>query len=123
MHLSQHTIAVLKQLAKINLGIVIVPGTVLSTWTPEIIAEATVAETFSQEARMFNIHRRGSFFTDPIYEFGSDHVRIVESDGSAETLYPYAHLSLMTPPKARKLHALQGEKKISLRIGEAHGPP
>src|ERR1035441_7585555 len=90
MKISQQTIAILKQFAAINPGIVISAGSSITTRSDEIAAEATVPELFPTEVRLPNIHefvRLLSLFKEAVCEFDEDHVRIVEPDGTAETLY------------------------------------
>jgi hypothetical protein len=90
MNISQQTIALLKQFAIIKPGIVISPGNSINTRSDDIVAEATVPETFPVEVRLPDIHefvRLLSLFKEPVCEFDEEHVRIVESDGTAETLY------------------------------------
>src|ERR1022692_1753550 len=90
MTISQQTIALLKQFAAIKPGIVISPGNSINTRSDDIVAEATVPETFPVEVRLPDIHefvRLLSLFKEPVCEFDEEHVRIVESDGTAETQY------------------------------------
>src|ERR1017187_381211 len=90
MKISQQAIALLKQFAAINPGIVISPGSSMTTRSDEIAAEATVPEAFPIEVRLPNIHEFVwllSLFKEPVCEFDENHVRIVESDGTAETQY------------------------------------
>ena len=56
MNISQQTIALLKQFAIIKPGIVISPGNSINTRSDDIVAEATVPETFPVEVRLPDIH-------------------------------------------------------------------
>ena len=122
MKLSQRTIALLKQFAAINPGLVISPGNVIISRTPDLVVEVTVPETFHHEVRIFNIHeflRAVALFRDPIYEFGTDHVRITESDGTAQTVYTYAKSGSILSVHTLKKKPLAVEQ-ISLIIGPEH---
>src|ERR1039457_7045110 len=56
MNISQQTIALLKPFAIIKPGIVISPGNSINTRSDDVVAEATVLETFPIEVRLPDIH-------------------------------------------------------------------
>lgn len=122
MKISQQTIALLKQFAAINPGLVISPGNVIISRTPDLVAEVTVPETFPHEVRISNINeflRAVALFRDPIYDFCTDHVRITESDGTAQTVYTYAKSGSILSVHTLKKKPLSVEQ-ISLIIGPEH---
>jgi hypothetical protein len=119
MTISQQTIALLKQFAAIKPGIVISPGNSINTRSDDIVAEATVPETFPIEVRLPDIHefvRLLSLFKEPVCEFDEDHVRIVESDGTVETLYALGKPGSVFHRPARQKYPFPTEQ-ITLTIG------
>jgi hypothetical protein len=118
MKIYQQTIAILKQFAAINPGIVISPGSSIATRSDAIVVEATVPETFPIEVRLPDIHefvRLLSLFKEPVCEFDEDHVRIVESDGTAETVYALGKPGSVPQRQIRK--KLFPTEQITLTIG------
>jgi len=93
MIISQETQTILKNFSSINQGVVFHPGNKLYTRTSNIIADATVKETFPKEVGIFDLNQflsLLSLYSDPVLDFGDDCLRIAESDGSIETKYVYA---------------------------------
>src|ERR1035438_2742631 len=85
MKISKQTVALLKQFAAINPGIVISPGNSINTRSDDIAAEAMVPETFPVEVRHPDIHefvRLLSLFKVPVCEFDENHVRRSEEHTS-----------------------------------------
>ena len=59
MSLSKETLSILKNFSTLNSNILIKPGNVISTVTPakNIMAQATVSETFDQEIGIFDLSK------------------------------------------------------------------
>ena len=74
MKLSNHTTSVLKNFATINQNLVIKQGSEMTTMSAmkNIIARATVEETFPQEIAIYDLNEflgALSLFTNPILDF------------------------------------------------------
>ena len=74
MKLSSHTTSVLKNFATINQNLVIKQGSEMTTMSAmkNIIARATVEETFPQEIAIYDLNEflgALSLFTNPILDF------------------------------------------------------
>jgi hypothetical protein len=81
MKISQETIAVLKNFSTINSNLLVKPGSTISTISPtkNILAEASVSETFDVEFGIWDLSKflaTISLFKDPEFEFSEDHVEI-----------------------------------------------
>lgn len=93
MKLSTETTALLTNFSKFQKGIIIQPGNTLGIRTEYVYAQANVSETFPTEARISDVRdflQMVALFRDPDIDFSSDPIRIAESDGTAELLYPQA---------------------------------
>lgn len=123
MRLSQHTITILNLLSKINPGVIISPGNILATRTTSVFVEARVAESFPAEVRIREIRdflQAVKLFTDPVFDFGQEQVRITEADGTAESTYSYAKPgSLVQLPTKRKKEIDIPPEHITFSISEA----
>lgn len=100
MKITQETINILKYFSTINPGIVITPGSIISTMTPNknIVAAATVIEDFTQEFGIYNLSEFLniiSILKEPTLKFiNSKQAEIV--DGSINIKYTFAEPLLMT---------------------------
>lgn len=106
MKLSAETLAVLKNFASLNSNILIRPGNTISTVTPvkNVMAEATVEETFETEFGIWDLNKfLGviSLFKEPVLEFGDKSVTIVDGarKNAPSVTYYYCEPSLLTSPK------------------------
>lgn len=106
MKLSQETLAILKNFASLNSNILIRPGNNISTVTPvkNVMAEATVEETFETEFGIWDLNKfLGviSLFKEPVLEFGEKSVAISDATrkNAPSVTYYYCEPSLLTAPK------------------------
>ena len=103
MKFSNETLSVLKSFTAINKSILMKPGNVLKTITPEktLIAIAEIQDEIPAEACVYDLSRFLSIlslYTDPDVEFGDKYFII--SEGKRRTKYIYADISMIhTPPE------------------------
>ena len=103
MKFSSETLAVLKSFTSINKSILMKPGNVLKTITPEktLIAIADVPDEIPSEACVYDLSRFLSIlslYNDPDVEFEDKYFII--SEGKRRTKYVYADVSMIhTPPE------------------------
>ena len=103
MKFSNETLSVLKSFTAINKSILMKPGNVLKTITPEktLIAIAEVPDEIPSEACVYDLSRFLSIlslYKDPDVEFGDKYFII--SEGKRRTKYVYADVSMIhTPPE------------------------
>ena len=110
MKMSKETIALIKNFSQINSNIVIKPGNRLATMTTarNIIAEATVAETFPVDFGIYDLHEflgTLSLFSDPDLSFTNQVLTITETAaGSAKNSLKYysANMNVLTDVPALK---------------------
>ena len=105
MHLSDKTVSVLKNFSTINQNLLIKEGKTLSTMSAmkNIVANATVEETFPKEVAIYDLNEfLGclSLFKSPILSFKDTSVVITEENGSSgDSLeYMYSDPSVVTTP-------------------------
>ena len=105
MKLSTNTIQVLKNFASINQNLVIKEGNEIKTMSAmkNIVAKATVEETFSKQVAIYDLNEfLGclSLFKNPILTFNDTSVVITEeNDGNGDSLeYMYSDPSVVTTP-------------------------
>ena len=104
MKLSNHTTSVLKNFATINQNLVIKQGSEMTTMSAmkNIIARATVEETFPQEIAIYDLNEflgALSLFTNPILDFSDSYVMITEENNpSTKMKYFYSDPSVVTSP-------------------------
>ena len=104
MKLSEHTTSVLKNFATINQNLVIKQGSEMTTMSAmkNIIARATVEETFPQEIAIYDLNEflgALSLFTNPILDFSDSYVMITEENNpSTKMKYFYSDPSVVTSP-------------------------
>ena len=103
MKFSNETLSVLKSFTDINKSILMKPGNVLKTITPEktLIAIAEIPDEIPSEACVYDLSRFLSIlslYNDPDVEFGDKYFII--SEGKRRTKYVYADVSMIhTPPE------------------------
>ena len=105
MKLSNNTVQVLKNFASINQNLVIKEGNEIKTMSAmkNIVAKATVEETFSKQVAIYDLNEfLGclSLFKNPILTFNDTSVVITEeNDGNGDSLeYMYSDPSVVTTP-------------------------
>ena len=104
MKLSNHTTSVLKNFATINQNLVIKEGNEMTTMSAmkNIVARATVEETFPQEIAIYDLNEflgALSLFTNPILDFSDSYVMITEENNpSTKMKYFYSDPSVVTSP-------------------------
>lgn len=104
MKLTSATLLLLKNFSTINPGIVIKPGSVISTMDPNktVLAKARVKETFEKECAISNLPRfLGvlSFISDPDLEFEDEHLVLKTSVESVKFRYGTPSLIAVPPNK------------------------
>ena len=103
MKLSSQTINVLKNFSTINQNLVIKEGSSISTMSAmkNIIAKATVEETFPKEFAIYDLNEflsALSLFGTPDLDFQNDFVVITEEGSSKSLKYWYSDPSVVTSP-------------------------
>jgi hypothetical protein len=105
MKLSNDTVTVLKNFSTINPNLVIKAGNTISTMSAmkNIVAKATVSETFPQDFAIYDLNEflaSISLFSNPFLEFKNDFVVITENGSSAKFLkYWFSDPSVVTTPQ------------------------
>ena len=113
MKLSARTLHLLKNFSTINPSIVLKPGGIAATISPNktILARASISDEIPNVVAIYNLSRfisTMSLFENPDLDFGDKSVRI--SDGNRSVVYHYADASIiMVPP----------EKQIKLPSNDA----
>ena len=100
MKISPDTLSVLKNFSTINSNLIIKPGNTIRTISPgkNILAEATVAETFDTAFGIWDLSQFLaviSLFKDPDFDFRSDHVVVRSSNTKASVKYYYSSPELL----------------------------
>jgi len=104
MKLSEHTQSVLKNYASINQNLVIKEGNELLTMSSmkNIVAKATVEETFPKELAIYDLNEflaALSLFKNPILDFDEQFVTIKEEQSPSNSLkYFYSDPSVVQTP-------------------------
>ena len=104
MKLSEHTQSVLKNYASINQNLVIKEGNELLTMSSmkNIVAKATVEETFPKELAIYDLNEflaALSLFKNPILDFDEQFVTIKEDNNPSNSLkYFYSDPSVVQSP-------------------------
>ena len=98
MKFSERTITILKSFASINKSILMKPGNVLKTVTPEktLVAQATIPDQIPSQACIYDLSRFLSIlslYNDPDVEFHDKHFTITA--GKQRTKYVYADISMI----------------------------
>ena len=104
MKLSEHTTSVLKNFATINQNLVIKEGSELLTMSAmkNIVAKATVEESFSKELAIYDLNEflaAMSLFKSPVLDFDEQFVTITEENEPRKKLkYFYSDPSVVQSP-------------------------
>ena len=121
MKLSNHTTSVLKNFATINQNLVIKEGNEMSTMSAmkNIIARATVEETFPKEIAIYDLNEflgALSLFSEPILDFSDSYVIRTEGNKpSTKMKYCYSESTVVTNPS--KMISLPS-KQVKFTISE-----
>lgn len=118
MQLSAKTINILKNFSSINPSILLKPGNVISTISPNktVMARATVPDEFEGTYGIFSLNRfisALSLFENPEVDFGSQSATI--RSGKQAMDYPFCEASvvMVAPDKEIKLPTVDVEFKLS----------
>jgi hypothetical protein len=108
MKLSEQTLAILKNYSDINEGIFIQKGNILRTVAPsnQILAEATVTETFPRDFGIYDLRKFISLLSSNApaeIEFFADYLTITGYNGRMKTEYGYTDPSNIKTPPDKKL--------------------
>lgn len=119
MKLSENTLNVLKNFSTINTGIVIKPGNVIRTISKHqnVLAKATVQETFSNDFTIYDLNRFLSLLAslkDPDVEISSDTKSLKVSSGTSHTVYGLSDESLVVAPPPKDIKLDNAEVKFTL---------
>lgn len=106
MKFSERTITILKNFATINQSVVLKPGKVLRTISPQktVMAIANIDDEFPSEACIYDISRflsTCSLFGEPDIQFQSNH--FVLSHGNKRTGYYFADKSMIISPPDKEV--------------------
>jgi len=111
MKFSERTLTILKSFSTINKSILMKPGGVLKTVTPEktLVASATIPDQMPSQACVYDLSRFLSIlslYKDPDVEFHDKYFMI--NDGRRKTKYVYADVSMIhaAPEKEIQLPSL-----------------
>jgi hypothetical protein len=107
MQLSEDTIAILKNFASINQGILLREGNVLKTISPQknIMAKAVVSENFPKEVAIYDLNRLlgvVSLFKSHDLDFTEHHIAI--ADGKNSVKYVYADPTVIVAAPAKEIN-------------------
>ncbi len=123
MKLSEHTQSVLKNYASINQNLVIKEGNELLTMSSmkNIVAKATVEETFPKELAIYDLNEflaALSLFKNPILDFDEQFVTIKEEQSPSNSLkYFYSDPSVVQTP-SNSITMPSEEVKFKLSNGD-----
>lgn len=118
MKFSERTLTILKSFATINKSIIMKPGKVLKTVTPEktLIAIANIEDEIPSEAVIYDLSRFLSIVSlhqDPDVQFNDKFFTI--SEGSKKkTKYVYADQSMVISPPERELQIPSEDVKVNV---------
>lgn len=122
MQLSAKTINILKNFATINPSIVLKPGGVISTISPNktIMARATIPDVIDDVYGVYTLNRFISVLSlieNPTFDFSSKSVKISDSSGdtSAEYFFSDPSVILVPPEREIKLPTVDVECKVNTK--------
>lgn len=119
MKLSEKTLSVLKNFTTINQGLSIKSGNTLRTISKQqnVLAKATVTETFADDAVIFDLNRFLGVVTsldNPDITISSANKQIEIQSGSYKTLYGMSDESMIVAPPAKDLKVENAEVNFPL---------
>jgi|TARA_R110000796_G_scaffold71327_8_gene161797 hypothetical protein len=118
MKFSDRTLTILKSFAAINKSVIMKPGNVLKTVTPEktLIAIANIEDTIPDHAVIYDLSRFLSILSlhqDPDIQFNDRYFTI--SEGSKKkTKYVYADASMVIAPPEKELSIPSEDVKVTV---------
>jgi hypothetical protein len=117
MKLAKVTLEILRNLASINQGIIIRPGSRLVTMNvmKSMFVNATIPDVFPKEFAIYDLNellQSISAFNDPEIEFFDDKLTI--SEGSDEVEYRYSNPNVVISPGDRKITLTSEDKTFTL---------
>lgn len=117
MKLSEKTLTILKSFAAINKSIVLKPGKVLRTITPEktLMATAQIEDEIPAQACIYDLSRFlsiHSLYDNPEIEFQDKHFTIAE--GKKKTKYVFADLSMVHSPPDKEINIPSNDVEVSI---------
>lgn len=117
MQFSDRTLTILKSFSTINKSILMRPGNVLKTVTPEktLIAIATLPDEIPSEACIYDLSRFLSIhglYENPDVDFKDNH--FVISEGKSKTKYVFADVSMIHAPADRDIKFPEPDVQIDV---------
>lgn len=118
MKISDRTLTILKSFATINKSIIMKPGNILKTVTPEktLIAIANIEDEIPSEAVIYDLSRFLSILSlhqDPDVQFNDKFFTISEGN-KKKTKYVYADQSMVISPPERELKIPSEDVKVDV---------
>lgn len=118
MKFSERTLTILKSFSTINKSIVMKPGKVLRTITPEknLIAIANIEDQFPSEAVIYDLSRflsMLSLYQNPDVEFHDKYFII--SEGKLKTKYVFADISMIVAAPEREIGIPTADVSVSVK--------
>jgi hypothetical protein len=119
MKLSDKTLEVLKNFTSINTGISIKSGNTIRTISKQqnVLAKATVAETFDKEFVIYDLNRFLGTLTslsDPDITINSDKKVMTIKSGSSKTIYGLSDEAMIVAPPEKELKVENAEVNFEL---------
>lgn len=119
MKLSPNTLAILKNFALINKGIVLKPGSTLRTIHEmnAVFAEATIEEEIPAEVAIHDLNNWlnvVSMFNAPEFEFAPEHMLITDANSKLSGTYAWAGLGMVKTPPEKKIKMAQNTIEFTL---------
>lgn len=118
MKFSDRTLTILKSFASINKSIIMKPGNILKTVTPEktLIAIANIEDDIPEQAVIYDLSRFLSILSlheDPDVQFNDRYFTISEGD-KKKTKYVYADPSMVIAPPDKELSIPSEDVKVNV---------
>jgi hypothetical protein len=119
MKLSESTLNVLKNFSTINTGLQVKPGQVVRTISKQqnVLAKATVPETFDSEFVIYDLNRFLGTVTslnDPEITINTEMKNMLIESGSAKTTYGLSDEAMIVAPPAKELKVEGAEVSFEL---------
>ena len=121
MQFSEQTLSILKSFSTINKSILMTPGNVLKTITPEktLIAQANIPDQIPSDACIYDLSRFLSIlslYNAPDVEFGDKYFVITE--GKKRTKYTYADVSMIHTPPNKEINIPSVDVQVNVSWDE-----